>query len=125
MSEKATETIQVEAIRLHKKTGMPIGRAESKAENTYVGKIAVKLGMLFLVFSGALVSYIIVTRDVTWLTVGMVLLFAGIGLTLLGLGFSLISRDAAPIVAGVGEFLKDVLLKVLRLKKNGGPHAAF
>jgi hypothetical protein len=100
--------------------GIPEPRAIVKAEGTAVGFLAAVPGLLLCLGAGAtLVLTLLLRVEVTKLVLAGVVLLAGVGLLLVALGFSLISRDAAPWIGKLGEWLVKMVRAVRG--KNGGP----
>jgi hypothetical protein len=100
--------------------GVPEPRAIVKAEGTLVGYLAAVPGLLLCLGAGAtLVLALLLRIEVTKLVLASVALLAGVGLLLVALGFSLISRDAAPWIGKLGEWLVTVVRAIRR--KNGSP----
>ena len=110
-------TLETHAATLRDK-GIPPERAEIKAESTVVGKVAAAGGGLLIL--GALVLALLVVYKGGEFTV-TVLIGVGIigflGFALFAVGMTLISREASPMIAGLGEFVVK-LARAIR-GKNG------
>ena len=99
-------------------TGMPPVRAAVKAEGTAVGWLASIAGMLLCLIAGGIVIVLVLTRTELTLVVGLVVgIVAVLGLVVLFVGATLISRDAAPAIGKAGEFIVS-LVRAIR-GKNG------
>lgn len=109
-------TISMKRVALEDQ-GVPAERAAVKAEGTIVGTCAAVLGMLGLAIPGGLASLIVWRGGELTIVVGIVL--GGIalgGLVLFGVGMTLVSRDAAPAIAAVGELLVKIVRAVRGVK---------
>ena len=85
-------------------------RAHVKAEGTAVGKLAAGVGaLLVLAAAASLLVALLLELDIGIMLVAALVLIGGIGLVLLFLGASLISRDAAPIIAKLGEWIVNLI----------------
>ncbi len=100
--------------------GVPEPRAIVKAEGTVVGFLAAVPGLVLCLGAGAtLVLTLLLRIEVTKLVLTGVVLLAGVGLLLVALGSSLISRDAAPWIGKLGEWLVK-MVRAVRGKNGGG-----
>jgi len=102
-----------QGIDRHKATletqGLPAHRAAVKAEGTVIGKYAAGAGVLLIFFALVLVLTVILKGGDVGIVLGSVIgLFGFFGFALFGVGMTLISRDAAPAIAKMGEMLVGV-----------------
>ena len=104
-------TIEQKRISLQA-MGMSPDRAEAKAESTAVGYLAAIPGLLLCLGAGAaFVLVLLLHVAVTWQVLVALGLLGVTGLLLVALGFSLISRDAAPWIGKAGEWLVNFVLR--------------
>lgn len=114
------KTIELNAKQLAAKHGMSPDRAEAKAEGTVVGKLGAVVGLFLMVSPLGLGALIVASGGKLAIPVVVLLLaLLGLGFVLFGLSVSLISRDAAPMVAAAGELLLK-LARIARGKKGNG-----
>ena len=112
------KTITRKAVKLEG-MGLPADRAAVKAEGTIVGTCAAVLGMLSMAAPTGMAGLIVWRGGDLTIVVGIILGGIGLaGLTLFAVGMTLISRDAAPAIANVGELLVK-LVRAARGLKNG------
>lgn len=96
-------------------------RVAAKAEGTEIGKL-IAFGGVLLCLAAVAVALAALAQGVDF---GMVLGLVIGGLLVIGLGLvffggSLVSRDAEPAVAKIGQFLIDLVSAVLRREKPSG-----
>lgn len=98
------KTITTRSKRLQDQ-GLPPDRAELKAESTAVGYLAALPGLALCLVSGlTVILALLFDVEVTWKVLAAIGVPAALGLLLVALGFSLISREAAPWIGKVGEW---------------------
>ena len=112
------DTIVRKAVELQDQ-GVPMKRAVVKAEGTVIGFIAATLGMLLLTAPAGMAGLIVWRGGELTVVVGVIL--GGIafgGFMLFAVGMTMISRDASPQIAKMGELLVK-LVRAVRGGKNG------
>ena len=115
------KTIEATAVQLQARHGMSGGRAVVKAEGTIVGKLAAGAGaLLMFVAAGLALAVILKGASLTLMVLLVVGVIGFLGLVLFAVGMTLISRDAAPMIAAMGELLVK-LVRFGRGGKNGAP----
>ncbi len=86
--------------------GVPPTHAYHKAQASIVGFVALVPGLLLCLGAGAALILLLILRiEVTKLAIAGVGILAVVGLLLVALGFSLVSREAAPWIGNLGEWL--------------------
>ena len=106
------KTIEQQRVHLEA-AGLPPARAAVKAEATAVGYFALVPGLLLCFGAGAAFILLLVLRiEVTKLAIAGVGILAVVGLMLVALGFSLVSREAAPWIGRLGEWLVQLVRAV-------------
>lgn len=115
LSGKVRSVVSMTPAQLQDK-GLPPERAEEKSSNTSAGWLAALLGFA-LVAGAGWVSLIIAQgpREISLMVVLLISVLGGIGCLFFGVGMSLVSRDASPIIAGMGE----VLIKFIKAIRGG------
>ena len=113
------QTIQQKAVKLTER-GVPQERAMVKAEGTVVGSAAAFVGMLLAAAAGGLGVVAVLKGVELTLVLALVVGVVGfLGLFLFAVGMTLISRDASPMIANMGELLVKIV-RAVRGAKNGG-----
>ena len=111
-------TIERKRVSLSEHLNIPPERAAVKAEGTVVGYLATVGGLLLCLLAGGIVVVLVLTRTDLTLVVGLVVgIVALLGLVVLFVGATLISRDAAPAIGKAGEFIVS-LVRAIR-GRNG------
>ena len=111
-------TVETHTTTLTNK-GIPVARAEVKAESTVVGKMsAAGGGILILGALGLALAVVLAGGEFTVTVLIGVGIIGFLGFALFAVGMTLISREASPMIAGLGEFVVK-LVRALR-GKNGG-----
>lgn len=102
--------------------GIPAHRAYAKVEGSEIGKLVAFVGALLCLVAGAAIL-LALWKNITVgvMLVAVLVLIGGLGLVLMFLGASLISREAEPIIATLGQWIIN-LIRAGR-GKNGTPPA--
>ncbi len=109
-------SIKEQTTRLFRQ-GIPQERAVVKAEGTVVGKLAAVAGTLLMLAAGVLaIAVVLQGGALTWAVGAVVGIIGFLGFILFAVGMTLVSRDASPVIGGMGELLVKLVRAIRGVK---------